>query len=94
MKNLLLILLIIITILIASKAWALSSTNYQCDWFTPLTSGAGGKVSSTNYTGNFTVGQAVIVTTLNSTTYKGCLGYWCGAEPGNQVYLPLILKGY
>lgn len=76
--------------LITGVAQAMSSTNYRLDWFTPLT-GTGGSANSTNYAINFTVGQ-VAPGTYSSTSYDGCLGYWCGAVVEYQVYLPVVLR--
>ncbi|MBC7249608.1 MAG: hypothetical protein H5T62_04930 [Anaerolineae bacterium] len=73
--------------------WAMSSTNYALDWFTPLT-GTGGSASSTNYAVNFTVGQSAIGAP-SSTNYGACLGYWCGVAAGEySIYLPLVLRNY
>ena len=77
-------------LLLVEVATAMSSTNYRLDWYTPLTS-SGGPASSTNYAGNFSVGQAVIGY-ASSTGYTAGLGYWHGAAGGHQVYLPLIMK--
>lgn len=77
-------------LLLVEVAAAMSSTNYRLDWYTPLTS-SGGPASSTNYAGNFSVGQSVIGY-ASSTGYTAGLGYWYGAAGGYKVYLPLILK--
>ena len=77
-------------LLLVEVATAMSSTNYRLDWYTPLTS-SGGPASSTNYAGNFSVGQAV-VGYANSTDYAAGLGYWYGASGPYQVFLPLIMK--
>ncbi len=79
-------------LLLTTSVWAMSSTNYRLDWFTPLT-GTGGSASSTNYGANFTVGQ-VAPGTYSSTNYDGCLGYWCGIAVGYNVYLPMVLRNY
>lgn len=90
MKRITLPLLLIILVLVASQAWAMSSTNYRLDWFTPLTS-SGGSASSTNYTGNFCVGQSVSGY-ASSPGYAAGLGYWYGAAGDYRIYLPLIMK--
>jgi hypothetical protein len=77
-------------LLLVEVAAGMSSTNYRLDWYTPLTS-SGGPASSTNYAGNFSVGQAVIGY-ASSTGYTVGLGYWYGAAGGYKVYLPLIWK--
>jgi hypothetical protein len=77
--------------LLAASALAMSSANYRLDWFTPLTSGGGGAVGSAGYVANLTVGQTAIGS-ASSSSYRACLGYWCGAEESWRVYLPLITK--
>lgn len=90
MKRITLLLLLIILVLIVNQAWAMSSTNYKLDWFTPLTS-SGGPASSAHYAGNFSVGQSVIGYASGSS-YTAGLGYWYGTAGGYRIYLPLILK--
>jgi hypothetical protein len=72
----------------------MESDNYALEWFTPLTSSGGGSASSDNYAINFTVGQTVIGAS-DSTSYDGCLGYWCGGgSAGHTIYLPLVLRNH
>jgi len=80
-------------LLTAGVVWAMTSTNYRLDWFTPLNSSGGGVASSTNYSANFSVGQTAIGTS-SSTNYGGCLGYWCRAATEYKIYLPLMLKNH
>lgn len=88
-----LVVTLLCILLMTSLVWAMSSTNYALDWFTPLT-GTGGSASSTNYAVNFTVGQSA-TGTFSSTNYEGCLGYWCGVAAGEYgIYLPLVLRNY
>lgn len=90
-KPLLMLLMVLLCALwLAQGALAMSSTNYRLDWYTPLTS-SGGPASSTNYAGNFSVGQSVIGY-ASSTGYTAGLGYWYGAAGGYKVYLPVVLK--
>ena len=86
------ILILLALLMLTGSVLAMESANYQLTWFTPLT-GSGGKVSSSNYTANFTVGQSTIGTT-SSTNYEGCLGYWCGDEGESEytIYLPLVFR--
>ena len=79
-------------LLVAGVVWAMSSTNYRLDWFTPLT-GGGGAADSTSYRVNLTVGQSAIGT-ASSTSYGGCLGYWCRTAVEHKIYLPSVLKNY
>jgi hypothetical protein len=78
-------------LLLAQIALAMSSTNYKLDWFTPLTTGGGGAMSSANYAANITVGQTVRGASA-STNYQAGLGYWYGAGGAYRVFLPVILK--
>lgn len=80
-------------LLLAGVALAMDSDNYRLDWFTPLTGGGGGTAGSTHYAVNLTVGQSAIGTSA-STSYEGCLGYWCGGVGEHRIYLPLILRNY
>ncbi len=82
---------LLVLILLAQSAWAMSSTNYQLNWFTPLTSGGGGAASSTNYAINLTIGQAAIGN-YSSANYAAGLGYWYGVEQQFKVYLPIVIK--
>lgn len=83
-----------VLLLLAGHALAMSSAHYRLDWFTPLTGGGGGRVSSTHYAVNFTIGQSAIGAGLISTNYRGCLGYWCGARGEHSLFLPLTLRNY
>ncbi len=78
-------------LLLAQIVLAMSSTNYKLNWFTPLTGGGGGAMSSANYAVNFTVGQTASGASI-SANYKAGLGYWHGVGRSYRVYLPLILK--
>lgn len=80
-------------LLLTGVALAMESDHYRLDWFTPLTGGGGGAANSTNYAINFTVGQSATGAS-SSTSYGGCLGYWCGADIEYKIYLPLVLRNY
>jgi hypothetical protein len=90
MRQRTLILILIAFLLLVGSAVAMDSANYKLEWFTPLT-GGGGAASSTNYAVNLTVGQSAIGVS-SSTSYEGCLGYWCESATGHTVYLPLVLR--
>jgi hypothetical protein len=64
--------------------------NYRLDWFVPST-GGGVFANSTNYAVDLTVGQAAVGDSDN-TSYDICLGFWCGAEAGYLVELPMVLR--
>jgi hypothetical protein len=91
MRRISMLLTLIVLLVLAGSALAMSSANYRLDWFTPMTGGGGGPASSANYAVNFTVGQTVIGS-ASSSSYQACLGYWCGAGGLWRVYLPLVLK--
>ena len=91
MKQKAILLAVVVSLVLAGSALAMSSTNYRLDWFTPLTSGGGGAASSTNYAVNLTIGQAAIGGS-SSANYQAGLGYWYGAVVGYKVYLPLVLR--
>ncbi len=91
MKQKVILLAVVVSLVLAGSALAMSSTNYKLDWFTPLTSGGGGAASSTNYAINFTVGQSAIGAS-SSASYQVGLGYWYGAAVQYTVYLPIVIK--
>jgi hypothetical protein len=77
-------------LLLGARAWAMSSTTYRLDWFTPLNSSGGGPASSANYKANFTVGQTVIGK-ATSANYRIGLGYWYVLDPAS-LFLPSIQR--
>jgi len=81
---------IVLVLLAFASANAMSSANYQLNWFTPL-SGSGGPASSSSYRANITIGQTG--TGLSSSThYVAKIGYWAGTDNPYGVFLPLIKK--
>lgn len=90
MKRRAILLALVCFLILSSSALAMSSTHYRLDWFTPLTSGGGIPVSSTNYKLNFTLGQ-VAVNLESSTNYHLGLGYWQPMELG-RLWLPFIKR--
>lgn len=86
-------LALLCTAMLAGGVLALSSSQYQLDWFTPLTTGGGGQASSGHYAVHLTAGQAAR-SALSSTHYGLCLGYWCGAGFSDWVYLPLVTRDH
>ncbi len=72
-------LLLIALLLLSGAVLAMDSTNYELEWFVPLTGGGGAPVTSTHYAANFTVGQ-VAVGLASSDNYATGLGYWYGVE--------------
>jgi hypothetical protein len=87
-----LIAVLLVGLLLASHALAISSTNYRLDWFTPMTGGGGGPASSAHYAVNFTVGQTVVGASA-SQHYGSGLGYWYGLLSYIiRNFLPLVMK--
>jgi hypothetical protein len=93
MKRITFLVILVVLLLLASSTLAMSSENYRLDWFTPMTGNGGDKIDSANYAVNFTVGQSVIGAS-SSTSYEGCLGYWCGTAVEHSVYLPLVMRSF
>jgi hypothetical protein len=94
MKNrnrIILLTVLAITLVFVSSVLAMSSPNFQLDWFTPMTSSSGGEVSSTNYAADVTVGQTAIGP-IGSANYHASLGYWFGQSLVRIVHLPLIQR--
>lgn len=90
MRRITLVLTLAVLVLLAGSALAMGSAHYKLEWFTPAT-GSGGEAGSTNYAIRFTVGQSATGAS-SSTSYEGCLGYWCGVATEFRVYLPLVLR--
>ena len=85
-------MILIILLLWASSALAMSSLNYRLDWFTPLTGGGGGPANSAHYAANFTVGQTVVGVSA-SEHYGSGLGYWYGLLSDIfHNFLALVMK--
>jgi hypothetical protein len=91
MKRKAILFTLLLLLLLAHGAQAMSSPHFTLDWFTPLTSSGGGPASSTHYAANYTIGQTVIGAS-SGATYSTGLGYWYGIKPQFHVRLPLIIK--
>ena len=92
MKHAMILSILMILLLLAGSALAMSSPNYRLDWFTPMTGGGGGPASSANYAANFTVGQTVIGASA-SENYGSGLGYWVGLLANFlRNFLPVLTK--
>lgn len=85
------LIVLVLVLLVAGSALAMSSTNYRLDWFVPLSGSGGGPSSSTSYAANFTIGQ-LAAGAASSTNYQAGLGYWSGAGGQYRIFLPIILK--
>ena len=91
MKRTALLLCLLILLLLAGDAGAMSSSNFKLDWLVPMTGGGGGPAGSPNYAANFTIGQTVVGAS-SSENYKVSLGYWPGATHQNIVFLPMVSR--
>ena len=91
MKRKAILFTLLLLLLLAHGAQAMSSTNFALDWFTPLTSNGGGPSISTSYAANFTIGQTVIGAS-SSAYFSTGLGYWYGIMQQFRVRLPLVAK--
>lgn len=82
---------IVLVLLAFASADAMSSANYQLNWFTPLSGSGGGPASSSSYTANVTIGQTG--TGLSSSTnYAVKEGYWAGTDNPYHSFLPVIKR--
>jgi hypothetical protein len=94
MKKMMVLLTLTVLLVLVGSAQAMESDNYKLDWFTPLSGSGGGTASSDHYALNVTIGQA-ITGASDSSSYAGCLGYWCGGvgtAAAHSIYLPLVLR--
>jgi len=91
MKRRAILLTLVLLLLLAESAGAMSSANYTLDWLVPLTGGSGGQASSTNYAVNFTVGQTV-ADDSSSTNYAVHMGFWQNFVQIIHLWLPMTVK--
>ncbi|MBI5028979.1 MAG: hypothetical protein HZB51_00530 [Chloroflexi bacterium] len=82
-------LALLLTLVIAHSALAMSSTNYKIEWILAGNASSGGVVTSTNYAARVTIGQNA-TGNVTGPTYRGTLGYWHVIF--SQTYLPIILR--
>ncbi len=91
MKRIAILVALVLVLVLAGTALAVSSTHYRVDWSTWMT-GSGGDMHSTHYAAQFTVGQTGIGAT-SSSHYDACLGYWCeSGRLGYKTTMPLMLR--
>ncbi len=92
-KRVFISVLIILLLLAAQVAYAMSSANYRIDW-TNLLTGSGGSGGSGSYAADVTVGQTASKVSA-SASYQVSLGYWTGRPPnvaGFLIHLPLVRR--
>jgi hypothetical protein len=58
-----------------------------------VVAGGGGHAEAAPYTLDGTIGQPVAGTAQNAG-HELCSGFWCGAEMGGRIYLPLMLREF
>jgi hypothetical protein len=80
---------LLLLLLLAQSAFAISSALLNINW-SNLLSGSGGSAVSSGYKLSLTVGQTISGSS-SSPLYKVQMGYWAGYEPIN-VYLPRIMR--
>lgn len=91
MKARILLLSLLLFAVLVSSAQAMASQHYRLDWFTPLTTGAGGLSSSPNFRAEFIVGQTVDGSQLGAQ-FRGDLGFWAGLNDFFNLYLPEVAR--
>jgi hypothetical protein len=79
-----------VALLVAAVALAQTSTGFDLSWH--VLAGGGGRVNSTHYAVNGTLGQG-LVGFSGGTAYAMQSGYW-QKWPDYRIYLPLTLKAY
>jgi hypothetical protein len=85
-----LVLALVMVLVLATGALAMSSSNYRINWMVPL-SGGGGAGSSANYAVKLTLGQTV-VQSGTSAGYQATLGFWSISAQQSPVFLPVIKR--
>ncbi len=89
-RPLLLFSLVLALLLIASTAFAMSSTNYRLDWYELLTGSGGPHMTSASFAVDITAGQSAVAAST-STNYGVHMGFW-SAFSGSRTLLPLIRR--
>ena len=87
------------SLLLVTTALAMSSANFNLDWFVPLNGGGRFELASTNYAGDLTYGQTAI-RAGESNNYRAGLGFWHGiietdiTIPSRTYFiqLPMLIK--
>ncbi len=82
-------IVLVLVLLVSASALAMSSPNYQLDWYVQMSGGGGGKSSSPSYVANFTIGQTA-AGPASSTNFAAGLGYWYGVGEHHALFLPAV----
>lgn len=91
MKRKAILLTLVLFLLLAQAAQAMSSTNYALDWMIPLTSGGGGRAVSDHHIVNYSVGQTT-VGQAHSANFAVRMGFWQRFMRSMRLLLPIIIK--
>lgn len=91
MKTKAIYLTLVLLLLLAQAAQAMSSENYALDWMIPLTSGGGAHASSSHYRIDYSVGQTT-VGQANSANFATRLGFWQRFAQYMHLWLPSIFR--
>ncbi|OGO35086.1 MAG: hypothetical protein A2W35_11365 [Chloroflexi bacterium RBG_16_57_11] len=91
MKRKIILLTLVVSLLLAPAAQAMSSDNYALDWMVPLTSGGGGSAVSIHYAANYSVGQTS-VGEASSVSYAVRLGFWQHFVDSIRLWLPVVFR--
>lgn len=92
MKRPAILLIIVLVLLLAEAALAMSSPNFRLDWFTPLDNSSAGSSNSAGYRMDVSVGQ--VSGSLSGASQRSCLGYQCGTSGGFGLYLPVVTRDH
>jgi hypothetical protein len=76
-RHITLLLTALISLILVTTALAMSSANFNVDWYVLLNGGGRSELESTNYAADLTYGQTAIRAGA-SDNYRAGLGYWHG----------------
>lgn len=65
MKKKIILVILLPFLLLTQASYGMSSASYHLDWFTPLTTGGGGRSSSPACMVDITIGQSVVGSASN-----------------------------
>jgi hypothetical protein len=67
------------------------SAEYDLSWH--VIAGGGGRMGGGQHALQGTAGQTVTGPAVGGS-HALCSGFWCGAEMGYRIYLPVVLRGF
>lgn len=89
-KPIFVLLALFVLLVMVQSVFAMSSANYQLNWYVPMTGIGGPHMTSANYAVDMTAGQSA-VNVSSSANYDVRMGYWAGF-PGSRIFLPTVRK--